>query len=210
MIGSWVLGFREAAAMAMPDQGRRRVVVVVALGVVLVVVGLAVPVARGLLGDEPVAPVAPVPVPMGGGPWERLPQAAGQRRAPRSDPAGAVWTGEELILLDPSAFSPPDAARPPEALAYDPDRRSWRVLPAPPLQCQDPGNLCRDGAAYDPHRNRWQRLARSPVPGRASPLTVWTGDRAIFIGGMNVGDRLRLDGGNLPAITEQGAAYRPR
>jgi hypothetical protein len=123
MIGSWVLGVREAAAMAMPDQGRRRVVGVAALGVVvLVAVGLAVPVARGLLEDEPVAPVAPVLT--GGGPWERLP--------------------------------------------------------------------------------------RPPVPGRASPLTAWTGDRAVFIGGMNVGDRLRMDRGNIPAVTEQGAAYHPR
>ena len=41
------------------------------------------------------------------------------------------------------------------------------------------------------------------------PLTVWTGDRAIFIGGMNLGDQLRTDRGNITAITEQGAAYRP-
>ena len=67
-----------------------------------------------------------------------------------------------------------------------------------------------DGAAYDPRGDRWQRLARSPVPGRAAPLAAWTGDRAIFIGGANLGARLTLDHGNLPAITEQGAAWRPR
>jgi hypothetical protein len=411
--------------MAMPDQGRRRVVGV-ALGVaVLVAAGLAVPVARGLLEDRPVAPAAPGKT-GGGGPWERLrrPPASGVLQGP--DPAAAVWTGEELILLGSSAFSPPDALRPPEALAYDPDRRRWRVLPPPPLQPGEAGggvpvwtgrelllvsstgshfaydpdgdrwrrfdarppasvtedgltgpvwtgaevlfwnpwhgrgaaydpaanrwrqlapsplsrrtwtiqawtgrqllvvggqcgdnvhNLCPDGAAYDPaadtwtpvpglaggaawpeaagawtgsellvwsttitsdlrsvantasaynpgsgrwrrlppapiaprqlaglvwagdrllvwgglrnlrgnrlaypddgaaydpRGNRWQRLARAPVPGRASPLTVWTGDRAIFVGGMNIGDRVRMDRGNIPAITEQGAAYRPR
>jgi hypothetical protein len=52
-------------------------------------------------------------------------------------------------------------------------------------------------------------LPKAPVPGRALPLTVWTGDRAIFIGGMNAGDRPRTDRGNITAITEQGAAYHP-
>jgi hypothetical protein len=321
--------------MAMPDQGRRRVVGV-ALGVaVLVAAGLAVPVARGLLEDRPVAPAAPGKT-GGGGPWERLPRppASGVLQGP--DPAAAVWTGEELILLGSSAFSPPDALRPPEALAYDPAANRWRQLAPSPLsrrtwtiqawtgrqllvvggQCGDNvHNLCPDGAAYDPaadtwtpvpglaggaawpeaagawtgsellvwsttitsdlrsvantasaynpgsgrwrrlppapiaprqlaglvwagdrllvwgglrnlrgnrlaypddgaaydpRGNRWQRLARAPVPGRASPLTVWTGDRAIFVGGMNIGDRVRMDRGNIPAITEQGAAYRPR
>jgi hypothetical protein len=367
--------------MAMPDQGRRRVVGV-ALGVaVLVAAGLAVPVARGLLEDRPVAPAAPVKT-GGGGPWERLPRppASGVLQGP--DPAAAVWTGEELILLGSSAFSPPDALRPPEALAYDPAADRWRRFDArPPASVTEDGltgpvwtgaevlfwdpwhgrgaaydpaanrwrqlapsplsrrtwtiqawtgrqllvvggqcgdnvhNLCPDGAAYDPaadtwtpvpglaggaawpeaagawtgsellvwsttitsdlrsvantasaynpgsgrwrrlppapiaprqlaglvwagdrllvwgglrnlrgnrlaypddgaaydpRGNRWQRLARAPVPGRASPLTVWTGDRAIFVGGMNIGDRVRMDRGNIPAITEQGAAYRPR
>ena len=41
------------------------------------------------------------------------------------------------------------------------------------------------------------------------PLTVWTGDRAIFAGGMNQGDQLCTDRGNIVAITEQGAAYHP-
>ena len=40
------------------------------------------------------------------------------------------------------------------------------------------------------------------------PLTVWIGDRAIFIGGMHLGDQPRTDRGNITAITEQGAAYR--
>jgi hypothetical protein len=66
-----------------------------------------------------------------------------------------------------------------------------------------------DGAAYHPRSNRWRPLAEAPVPGRASPLTVWTGDRAIFIGGLNLGDQVRMDRGNITAITEQGAAYHP-
>jgi hypothetical protein len=367
--------------MAMPDRGRRRVVGVVASGVVmLVAVGLAVPVARGLLEDEPAAPVTT----SGGGPWERLPRPPANDIFQGPELVWAVWTGEELLLLADSAFTPPPSVGPPDALAYDPDADRWRRFTAPPpglvsdagtlepvwtgaevllwdfwdggpgvaynpatdrwRQLAPPplgprrtwtiqawtgrqllvvggtcgsgvDDLCRDaaaydpatdtwtpvpglaggaiapeaasawtgselvvwsttadkagrsvantasaydpgagrwrtvppapitprrlaalvwagdrllvwggirnlpgdrlaypedGAAYDPRRDRWQRLARAPVPGRASPLTAWTGDRAIFIGGMNVGDRLRMDRGNIPAVTEQGAAWRPR
>lgn len=366
--------------MAMPDQGRRRVVGVAALGVVvLVAVGLAVPVARGLLEDEPVAPVAPVLT--GGGPWEQLPRPPANDIFQGPELGSAVWTGKELLLLADSAFTPPPSMGPPDALAYDPATGGWRVLPEPPLRPDEDGggvpvwtgtelllvsrtgsplaydadadrwrqlappplgrrrtwtiqawtgrqllvvggtcgsgvdDLCRDGAAYDPaadtwtpvpglaggaiapeaasawtgselvvwsttadkagrsvantasaydpgagrwralppapitprrlaalvwagdrllvwggirnlpgdrlaypddgaaydpRRDRWQRLPRPPVPGRASPLTAWTGDRAVFIGGMNVGDRLRMDRGNIPAVTEQAAAYHPR
>jgi hypothetical protein len=158
--------------MAVPDQGRR-VVVVAAVGVAVVVaVGLAVPVARGLLEDEPVAPAAPATT-WGGGPWERLPRPPANDVLRGPDPAGTVWTGEELILLGSSAFSPPTAMRPPEALAYDPAADGW-------------------------------------APGRAWPLTAWTGDRAIFIGGADLGDRPRVDRGSIADITEQGAAYHPR
>jgi hypothetical protein len=50
---------------------------------------------------------------------------------------------------------------------------------------------------------------QTPVPGRGLPLTAWTGDRAIFVGGVNVGVQLREDRGNIAAITEQGVAYWP-
>jgi hypothetical protein len=68
---------------------------------------------------------------------------------------------------------------------------------------------CEDGAAYDPHANRWRRLPKAPVPGRALPLTAWTGDQAIFVGGQNVGAQLREDRGSIAAITEQGVAWWP-
>jgi hypothetical protein len=162
--------------MAMPDQGRRRVVGVALEVVVLVAVGLAVPVARGLLEDKPVAPAAPVTT-AGGGPWERLPRPPASDVLQEPDPAAAVWTGEELLLVGPSAFGPPDALRPLEALAYDPNRDRWRRFAAPP-----PAFVADDGLTG----------------------LVWTGDRLLVWGGLR---NLR---GNLPAITEQGAAYRPR
>jgi hypothetical protein len=414
--------------MAMPDgPGRRapgwgrRPALVAALGmVVLAAVVLAVPVARGLREDRPAAPVTT----SGGAPWERLPRPPASDVFSGPDPATAVWTGEELILLAPSAYAPPLLpGHLPVGLAYRPGTGTWRVLPDPPVRPEDAGggapvwtgrellllplggwsfaydpttdrwrrsaapppafafqgtepvwtgtealffsgwdrgaaynpatgrwrqlapsplsrrtwtiqawtgrqllvvggscgpdpfNRCRDaaaydpaadawtpvpglaggaawpdgagawtgselvvwsatgdrdlrslantvsaydpagrrwrrlppapigprrlagvvwagdrllvwgglrnlpgdrlaypgdGAAYDPRGDRWQRLPRAPVPARASPLAVWTGDRAIFIGGMNLGDRPREDRGNIPAITEQGAAWRPR
>ena len=99
-------------------------------------------------------------------------------------------------------------------LAYDPAANAWtNMRPEPyarPLLARDGIGGLNAGAAYDPRGNRWQRLATPPVPGRAAPLAAWTGDRAIFLGGTNLGDRLRMDQGNITAITEQGAAWRPR
>jgi N-acetylneuraminic acid mutarotase len=143
-----------------------------------------------------------------------------------------VWTGTELVVwsttTDQAGRSTGNTAS-----AYNPGTGRWRTLPPAPIT---PRRLAAtvwagdrllvwggirnlrgdrlaypgDGAAYDPRRDRWQRLARAPVPGRAWPLTAWTGDRVIFIGGANLGDRPRMDRGNLPDITEQGAAWRPR
>ena len=160
---------------------------------------------------------APVPGPPGGAAW---PDATG------------VWTGGELIVW--SATSDQTGRKVANtASAYDPASGHWRRLPPAPLVPRRLAGVVwagdrllvwgglrnlagdrlaypEDGAAYDPGGNRWQRLARAPVPGRAAPLAAWTGYRAIFIGGANLGNRLGLDRGNIPAITEQGAAWRPR
>jgi hypothetical protein len=143
----------------------------------------------------------------------------------RGGPVGAVWTGREVIVVR--------SAGPP--IAYDPDADAWRPLAPLPhgvVSNLDPAPVwtgaevlvwnagSRDqaankpvdggtGAAYDPRGNRWRRLARAPVPGRGLPLTAWTGDRAIFVGGVNVGVQPREDRGNIAAIIEQGVAYWP-
>jgi hypothetical protein len=209
--------------MAMPDQGRRRVVGV-ALGVaVLVAAGLAVPVARGLLEDRPVAPAAPVKT-GGGGPWERLPRppASGVLQGP--DPAAAVWTGEELILLGSSAFSPPDALRPPEALAYDPAADTWTPVPGlaggaawpeaagawtgsellvwSTTITSDLRPVANTASAYNPGSGRWRRLPPAPIAPRQLAGLVWAGDRLLVWGGLR---NLRAN-----RLAYPGAAYRPR
>jgi len=40
-----------------------------------------------------------------------------------------------------------------------------------------------DGAAYDPATRTWTKLAASPLAGRASPVTVWTGKDMLIFGG---------------------------
>jgi hypothetical protein len=160
--------------------------------------------------------------------WTPIPALAGGALAPE---AAATWTGSELVIW--SATTSQDGLRIRNAArAYNPRSRRWRTLPPAPITPrrlaaavwagdrllvwgglrQLPGGRLAypdDGAAYDPRSNRWQTLPKAPVPGRALPLTVWAGDRAIFIGGLNAGDRLRADRGNITAITEAGAAYHP-
>jgi hypothetical protein len=160
--------------------------------------------------------------------WTPIPAPAGGAIAPD---AASAWTGRELIIW--SAIE--NREGPPRgnvASAYNPLTKRWRTLPPAPIT---PRRLAAamwagdrllvwggirnlpddklvypdDGAAYDPSGNRWRPLAKAPVPGRAWPLAVWAGDRAIFIGGMNLGDRVRMEHGNITAITEQGAAYHP-
>jgi hypothetical protein len=160
--------------------------------------------------------------------WTPIPALAGGALAPE---AASTWTGSELIIW--SATTSQDGLRIRNtARSYDPRSRRWRTLPPAPITPRRlaaavwagdrllvwgglrhlPGGRFAypdDGAAYDPRSNRWQTLPKPPVPGRALPLTIWAGDRAIFIGGLNAGDRLRTDRGNITAITEQGAAYHP-
>ncbi|HEV2931138.1 MAG TPA: hypothetical protein VGW74_20850 [Propionibacteriaceae bacterium] len=160
--------------------------------------------------------------------WTPIPALVGGAIAPET---ASAWTGSELIIW--SATTSRDGLRIRNAArSYNPRSRRWRPLPPAPITPRRlaaavwagdrlvvwgglrhlPGGKLDypdDGAAYTPHGNRWRPLAKAPVPGRAMPLTVWTGDRAIFIGGMNLGDRPRTDRGNIVAIIEQGAAYRP-
>lgn len=160
--------------------------------------------------------------------WTAIPALAGGAIGPE---AAAAWTGSELVIW--SAATSKDGLRIRNAArAYNPHTKRWRTLPPAPITPRRlagavwagdrllvwggirylPGGKLGypdDGAAYTPHGNRWRPLAKAPVPGRAMPLTVWTGDRAIFIGGLNAGDQPRMDRGNITAITEQGAAYHP-
>jgi hypothetical protein len=141
------------------------------------------------------------------GRWRPLPPApqAQQLLHGRGD---AVWTGRELLVWGGVA---PDgeagaggAMRNGDGLAYDPARRAWRRLPAPPrplpasagptlwtgreLLVVDAeggrqvagGGLA--GAAYDPVVDRWRVLSDSPRLGGGQLLgrtVLWAGTRLL-------------------------------
>ncbi len=93
---------------------RRSAGAIAAAIVILVAVGFAVPVARGLLDDESDTPIH-------GDTWERLPRPPANDVLRGPEQGSAVWTGTELILLAHSAYDPPRSPRrPPDGLAYNP------------------------------------------------------------------------------------------
>jgi hypothetical protein len=195
---------------------RRSAGAIAAVIVILVAVGFAVPVARGLLDDESDTPIR-------GDPWERLPRPPANDVLRGPEQGSAVWTGRELILLAHSPYDPPrSASRPPDGLAYNPATGRWRVLPDPPVQPDEGGGgapvwtgtevilVSAAGAplAYDPDANAWRRFARPP-PGFLSHITdpaapVWTGEEVLVWDGLNIDDTAgrRIGGG-------RGAAYDP-
>lgn len=83
--------------------------------------------------------------------------------------AASAWTGEELLVWGGRT----------EAEIND--------------------ELFDDGAAYDPASNSWTVLPPAPLAAVSYPLSVWTGDELVVLGG--------FDAYGFPVI--QGAAYRP-
>jgi hypothetical protein len=55
------------------------------------------------------------------------------------------------------------------------------------------GVMPRNGAAYDPATDRWRTIPNAPIPGRITPLVVWTGHEVVVFGGQ-IGEQSRLDG----------------
>jgi hypothetical protein len=64
------------------------------------------------------------------------------------------------------------------------------------------GVLPRDGAAYDPVHDRWRMIPAAPIPGRTSPIVVWTGSEVAVFGGQ-IGEQWRLDGAAWNPITNR-------
>src|SRR5919108_914409 len=87
---------------------RRRSAGAIALAIVTcVALGFAVPIANGLLNDQPDRP-------SGGDSWERLPRPPANDVLRGPELGSAVWTGTELILFAEFAYSPPiPSPRPP-------------------------------------------------------------------------------------------------
>jgi N-acetylneuraminic acid mutarotase len=128
--------------------------------------------------------------------WRRLPPA------PLAFEAGqtSVWTGKQLIVAgltgagaDGNLLDATEAA-----LAYDPAKRSWQRLAAPPKT----EAYCRRTAvwtgsemlvwgcrltAYDPDADQWRLL---PPPPSGAGIVVWTGKEMLGWGGGCCGDAI--------------------
>lgn len=128
--------------------------------------------------------------------WRRLPPA------PLAFEAGqtSVWTGKQMIVAgltgagaDGNLLAATEAA-----LAYDPAKRSWQRLAAPPKTQA----YCRRTAvwtgsemlvwgcgltAYDPSADQWRLL---PPPPSGAGIVVWTGKEMLGWGGGCCGDAL--------------------
>jgi hypothetical protein len=166
------------------------------LAVALVAATAAVLVGSGSLQGSSAKPAAAS--------WRSLPPA------PLAFEAGqtSVWTGTEMIVSgltgagrDGNLLNATEAA-----LAYDPAKRSWRRLAAPP----ETETFCRRSAiwtgkdmlvwgcsllGYDPAADHWRVLARPPS---GAGIVVWTGREMIGWGGGCCGDAL-----------DRGEAYDP-
>ena len=106
----------------------------------------------GLAASEPLA-----------GSWRALPQAPVGPLTGRV----ATWTGREVLILGQAGAAT-------VLVAYDPAKRAWRRLPAPPtlargfLAAWTGRDLVVWGSAvvaYNAWTGRWRRLPRPPVTG---------------------------------------------
>jgi N-acetylneuraminic acid mutarotase len=124
--------------------------------------------------------------------------------------AGGAYAVQRMATSQPAAFPCPTQTSPDVGIGPESQGTSWSELARSPLcgrfaaatawtgaeflvwggqNCA--GELCpadraprmADGAAYDPERNRWRRLADSPLEGRDSAASVWTGRELIVWGG---------------------------
>jgi hypothetical protein len=129
------------------------------------------------------------------GHWAIVPAAPVGVRA-----ASVVWTGKEILVWGEAQL--PDSSQSPfrtTGAAYDPNTRSWRVLPFAPIGTANgqaavwtgsemviwggASTSISDAAAYDPARNLWRTLPAAPLKRVGYTIGVWTGDRAVFLAG---------------------------
>lgn len=114
----------------------------------------------------------------------------------RSD-AGAVWTGQELLVWGGIGTSRRYFA---DGAGFNPATNAWRSLaPAPLAARADPAvawtgremlvwggfagsHFFDDGAAYDPQAGTWRPIAASPLSGRFGTAR-WTGSLWLMWGG---------------------------
>lgn len=133
--------------------------------------------------------------------------------------AGTAWTGSEFLVWGGYGSTHSFSGGFSDGAAYDPETRSWSLLPEAPINGRAPlsvwtgeefivwGTAIRagkylDGAAYDPTMRSWRRIADGPIE-LTDATAAWTGDEMIVFGAA-------LDGSNhSDTPTAVGAAYDP-
>jgi hypothetical protein len=132
-----------------------------------------------------------------------------------NDAHTSAWTGTEMLVVGRSTRRAPDGAvlsRREVAASYDPVRKAWRRLPAPPRSSSFMnfssvwtgkemivwGQGIRE--AFNPATNRWRRLPNSRLLSihDGFGLVAWTGRELIGWGGGCCGDAF-----------SDGVAYNP-
>lgn len=110
-----------------------------------------------------------------------------------------VWTGDEIVFWGGQEDDVEETPTGEPAMAYNPETREWRTLPASPKKpatgaagvwtgneliiCCGTGNQSADLAttvAYDPAANTWRRLADAPISGSFTEA-MWTGEQMLVV-----------------------------
>lgn len=127
------------------------------------------------------------------GVWQRLPDPPLDFSRPRPGNPVAVWSGNELVLLD--------ARDPSELAVYEPSAVAWRQAPPLPDAAEGAyhdavwagdelvvvGGLSGPGVmtawAYEPDRDEWQDLAPPPETVGGTVRLAWTGQEVVAVVG---------------------------
>lgn len=127
--------------------------------------------------------------------WTDIPEAPIDGRSSMF----TVWTGEEMIVWGGSIkVDNTLQGLAGDGAAYDPETRTWLLLPPAPLGRKNPGVAVWTGnemiiggngdatdgdpgwAAYDPATDVWQSIPSPPVESSGVYQGVWTGDEVVF------------------------------
>lgn len=117
--------------------------------------------------------------------------------------ASPIWTGAELLLLQPDATAEDPGL--PTSAAYDPSGSCWRRVSTamPPHSAVSvpawTGELAvfagREGLAYDPDADRWLALPVDDRAARTDTPFIWAGDRVFAWGGADLATGAVLEDG---------------
>jgi hypothetical protein len=150
------------------------------------------------------------------GTWSELPAPPAQLQAPFSTSLTFAWSGQVLYVTGFDQTHPVGGASGQmRVLTYDPARKTWTVLPDPPIRGliqaaplwtgqelllygSDTAGAAQ-GASYDPSTRSWQSIPAGPLGYRTNPVTAWSGQEFFVWGGER----------DLQSPQPDGAAYNP-